>query len=380
MKTAFRHIALAQLAVLCPAAFGADGETGQAPPPMFDHRLIPSLIAEWIPDAGDRFPEQFGLAILDGVAALRPGLDEWEEPPPNPQWPGPMEENSIYFGGTDCGRFIPESIILNDGVRPDVLLITQNALVDRHYTDVLRRRLGGKCWIPRDEDQASAFETYVQEVRTGRRPNNPGLCIAKDGSILVTGIQGVMEVNGIIAKFIFERNKDDHDVYVEESYAIPWMTDYMSPHGLVLKLNAEKTDKLADADLMEDLDFWDWQTRRLLDDPQFCHRRSERWRNNPEGDKDTDHRVACRTFSKLRCAIAALYAAKGNAPQARKAFRDAHAIDPQSPEVIARYVQDCLLKEGSLDAAIDLLEHYVRVAPDDLITRTFLEKMKQLRR
>ena len=347
---------------------------------MFDHRLIPSLIAEWIPDAGDRFPEQFGLAILDGVAALRPGLDEWEEPPPNPQWPSPMKEHSIYFGGTDCGRFIPESLILNDGVRPDILLITQNALADQRYTSMLRHRLDGMCWIPRNEDLAGAFETYVQEVQTGKRPNNAGFSIAEDGRMQMSGAAGVMEINGILAKFIFERNKDDHDFYVEESYVIPWMRDYMTPHGLVLKLNSEKTGKLRKADLTEDLDFWDWQTRRLLDDPQFCRRRSERWRNNPEGDKDTDHRVACRAFSKLRCTIAALYAAEGNAPQARKAFRDAHAIDPQSPEVIARYVQDCLLKEGSLDAAIDLLEHYVRVAPDDSITRTFLEKMKQLRR
>ena len=155
--------------------------------PVHNYRLLPSLIAdEMVRDAGDSFPGNFGMPILNGADAIRAELDNLEEPLPNPLWPPPMARDAIYFGGTDCGRFIPESLTLNDGVRPDVLVMTQNALADGIYEDVLRHRLSGKCWVPPEDDCARAFETYISEVQSGKRKSMGDLKI-ENGRVQVTG-------------------------------------------------------------------------------------------------------------------------------------------------------------------------------------------------
>ncbi|MBR4614381.1 MAG: hypothetical protein IKO55_02145 [Kiritimatiellae bacterium] len=336
--------------------------------PVHNYRLLPSLIADnMVRDAGDRFPGNFGMPILNGVDAIRAELDDLEEPLPNPLWPPPMARDAIYFGGTDCGRFIPESLTLNDGVRPDVLVMTQNALADGTYTEVLRHRLFGKCWVPLEEDSGKAFETYVNEVQSGKRQAKGDLKI-ENGRVQVTGALAVMEINGIISRDIFDHNKKEHDFYVEESYVIPWMYDYLTPHGFVMKLNAEPVGRLRADACVADREFWDWQTRRLLDDPQFCRRRAERWRmekDNAGSHEDYNHRVACRAFSKTRTSIAGLYARKGLMQEAQAAFREAYMIDPQSPEAIFRSIQEVLVLTGKWNAIFDLIEHTDRVNPNN---------------
>lgn len=381
MSNAARHHALALFSLASLAAFGTEPEETGTPSPSLNHRLLPSLIAEYVPDSGEPFPARFGLPILNGVAALRPELDDLEEPPPDPQWPGPMAKNAIYFGGTDYGRFIPESLILNDGVRPDVLLITQNALVDNRYLEMLRHRLSGKCRIPHETDLREAFNTFAQEVKSGRRPDHGGLAIEEDGKVSVTGSLAVMEINGILAKWIFDHNRGSHPFYVEESYAIPWMYDHLSPHGLIMKLNAKTVGRFPARLLRSDQDFWDWQTRRLLDDPLFCRRRAERMRffSWQEGEEWEEHRVACRAFSKLRCAIAGLYAKKGLVHESKGAFHEALALDPQSPEALGRYLQECLLPQRRLGLAQELLEHRLRVNPNDPSAKAWLDAIRPYR-
>ena len=347
-------------------SIGAESVTNIGALANVNYHFVPSMIAqEMVPEAGDRFPGNFGMPILNGAEAIRAELDDLEEPLPNPQWPAPMARDAIYFGGTDSGRFFPESLTLNDGVRSDVLVITQNALADETYAEVLRRRLSGKCWFPASEDAARVFETYVAEVQSGKRLAND--IKIEDGRVHVTGALGVMEINGMTAKDIFDHNKDKHDFYLEESYVISWMYDYLSPHGFIMKLNAEKADKLRADECREDREFWDWQTRRLLDDPQFCRRRAERWRP-PKGDngsfRDVYHRVECRAFSKLRCALAGLYVRKGLMKDAQAAFREACMIDPQSPEATFRYVQEALFSSDKWNAIYDLIEFSIRIDPE----------------
>ena len=346
-------------------SIGAESVTNIGALANVNYHFVPSMIAqEMVPEAGDRFPGNFGMPILNGAEAIRAELDDLEEPLPNPQWPAPMARDAIYFGGTDSGRFFPESLTLNDGVRSDVLVITQNALADETYAEVLRRRLSGKCWFPASEDAARVFETYVAEVQSGKRLAND--IKIEDGRVHVTGALGVMEINGMTAKEIFDHNKDKHDFYLEESYVISWMYDYLSPHGFIMKLNAEKADKLRADECREDREFWDWQTRRLLDDPQFCRRRAERWRP-PKGDngsfRDVYHRVECRAFSKLRCALAGLYVRKGLMKDAQAAFREACMIDPQSPEATFRYVE-ALFSSDKWNAIYDLIEFSIRIDPE----------------
>ena len=353
----------------CLVSVGSEDDTDDLSSANFNHRLLPVLIArDMARDAGDRYPGNFGMPILNGADAIRPELDDFEEPLPNPQWPAPMAHGAIYFGGTDHGRYIPESLTLNDDVRLDVLVITQNALADNRYAEVLRHRLSGKCWVPPQEDIARAFETYITEVQSGKRQANGDLKI-ENGRVQVTGALAVMQINEIISKDIFDHNKTEHDFYVEESYVIPWMYDYLSPHGFMMKLNAEEVGRLHAGTCKADMEFWDWQTRRLLDDPQFCRRRAERCRlikglNGGNEDTDYRHRVACRAFSKLRSSIAGLYARKGLMKEAQVAFREACVIDPQSPEATFRYVQEALVGSDKWNAIFDLIEFTVRINPE----------------
>lgn len=370
-KTTWKcRLALCSLVCACLASVGAEDEAGDLSAANFKHRLLPVLIArDMARDASDRYPGEFGMPILNGADAIRPELDELEEPLPNPRWPKPMARDAIYFGGTDHGRYIPESLTLNDGVRPDVLVITQNALVDERYEGMLRHRLSGKCWVPAQEDTARAFETYVAEVQSGKRRAG-GTLKFENGRVRVAGALAVMQINEILSKDIFDHNKDEHSIYVEEGYVIPWMYDYLSPHGFMMKLNAEKADGLRPDACREDGEFWDWQTRRLLDDPQFCRRRAERCRlvKNPNGgneEEDCRHRVACRAFSKLRCALAGLYARKGRMKEAQAAFREAYAIDPQFPETTFRYIKESLAGSDKWNAIFDLIEFTVRIDPEN---------------
>ena len=232
---------------------------------------------------GHTFGWQFGAYQLDGAKAIKEQLVADEEPLPDPDWPPAMDPFSIFFGGTDPGRFVPTYMIYSADFRPDVYLITQNALADGTYMSVERDLYGDEIWIPSNDDSAEAFNIYVDEVQRGVRPANGDLKI-ENGRVQVTGALGVMEINGILTKMMWDHDRLRHSFYVEESYVIPWMYPYLSPHGLIMKLNADRTpyDPKTAA---KDRDFWDWYVRRLLSDPMF--------RRDFAGQK---------SFSKLRAA------------------------------------------------------------------------------
>ena len=295
---------------------------------------------------GHTFGWQFGAYQLDGAKAIREQLVADEEPLPDPDWPEPMEPFSIFFGGTDPGRFVPTYMIYSAMFRPDVYLITQNALADDTYMSVERDLYGDEIWIPAKEDSAEAFNIYVDEVQRGVRPANGDLKI-ENGRVQVTGALGVMEINGILTKMMHDHDRLRHSFYVEESYVIPWMYPYLSPHGLIMKINADKTPYDAKT-AAKDMDFWDWYSRRLLDDPMY--------RRDFAGQK---------SFSKLRAAIAGLYQRQGRYREASQAFREACLLYPASPEATFRYAQECLLPFRRWDVVMDMMAYTDRIDPNN---------------
>ncbi len=178
----------------------------------------------------------------------------------------------------------------------------------------------------------------MDEVQRGVRPANGDLQIM-NGRVQVTGALGVMEINGILTKMMFDHDRLRHSFYVEESYVIPWMYPYLSPHGLIMKINADRTpyDPKTAA---KDRDFWDWYTRRLLSDPMF--------RRDFAGQK---------SFSKLRAAIAGLYLKQGRRAEAAQAYREACLLYPASPEASFRYAQEILLPERKWDVVNELMDY-----------------------
>jgi len=295
---------------------------------------------------GHTFGWQFGAYQLDGAKAIKEQITADEEPLPDPDWPPAMDPFSIFFGGTDPGRFVPTYMIYSADFRPDVYLITQNALADGTYMSVERDLYGDEIWIPSNDDSAEAFNVYVDEVQRGVRPANGDLKI-ENGRVQVTGALGVMEINGILTKMMWDHDRLRHSFYVEESYVIPWMYPYLSPHGLIMKLNADRTpyDPKTAA---KDRDFWDWYTRRLLSDPMY--------RRDFAGQK---------SFSKLRAAIAGLYLKQGRYADAAQAYREACLLYPASPEASFRYAQEILLPSRRWDTVLELMDYTDYLDPNN---------------
>ncbi len=310
------------------------------------------------------------VAVATSFRRIRPGIGQYERHPGDPEKPDPalwnaawqyalevygtweqvalwspgllrmygadmtagIPEGAVFFGGTDPGRFVVNA--LGETVHTNRFrVITQNALADVSYLEYARRLHGEALSLPSSEDNASAFQTFVADIQEGRRPNL-GQISVENGRVQVTGAIAVMEINGILAKMIFERNRERNPFFVEESYVIPWMFDYLSPHGLVMKLNAEKTP-ITDSMAAEDFRFWDDYENKL-----FAH-----------GDFATDY-MAQKTFSKLRCAIAGLYAVRNRPADAEKAFAQAIRLSPESPEAHYRLVQEVLGPQKRFDEAI----------------------------
>lgn len=295
---------------------------------------------------GHDYGWQFGNYQLRGAEAIREELEPDEEPLPNPLYPREMGQGAVFFGGTDPGRFVPTYMIYSADVRPDVFLITQNALADNTFMSVTRDLYGDQLWIPTPKDSEEAFSEFVDDVRSGRRQANSDI-VVENGRVQIVGALGVMEINGILCSKIFERNKRWHDFYVEESYVIPWMYPYLTPHGLIMKINSGKTTLTQD-NVNDDMDFWDWYIRRMTRDGRYR--------------RDI---VAQKSFSKLRSAIAGLYLNRGRYAEGERAYNDARVLYPVSPEAVFRYIQEILMRQRRYDEALEALDYFCAKDPNN---------------
>jgi len=349
---------------------------------------------------GHDFGWQFGNWQLQGVDGVKEDMQAWYSPEefekqwaayPNKAYPEPMGPNAIFFGGTDPGRFVPTYMIYSAKVRQDVYLITQNALADNTYMNVMRDLYGDQIWIPSPLDSNRAFQLYIQGVQSGKIQAGADVK-TEGGKVQVQGVGGVMKINGFLSKMIFDHNQyltetktdeatrptgsvvvhEDPIVnqetglpptrtfYVEESYVLPWMYPYLTPHGLIMKINNKPTVLTAEM-IKNDTDFWNWYVDRLLNDQRFI--------------RDI---VARKSFSKLRSALAGLYAARGKPKEAEVAFRQAVDLYDLSPEANFR-LADLISRQGRFDEAIGLFDILLAKDPNNEKARQFqqrLEKMK----
>jgi tetratricopeptide (TPR) repeat protein len=330
--------------------------------PIYENYTNEQLVYEFgaSEQNGHDYGWQFGNYQMRGAEAVREELEADEEPIPNPLYPRAMGTNAVFFGGTDPGRFVPTYMIYCAKVRYDVFLITQNALADNTYMSVMRDLYGDKIYIPTPDDSGRAFQIYVEEVESGKRPRNADL-VVENGRVQVSGALGVMEINGILCDMIFKNNKARHNFYIEESYVIGWMFPYLAPHGLIMQIRPER-GPITPENVRNDMDFWDWYTRRLTRDDRFR--------------RDV---VAQKSFSKLRSAIGGLYAATGWRTEAEQAYQEARIFYPVSPEANFRLIQEVLLTQGRFDEALDIITKYNQDDPNNERGRSFSDWIMHLR-
>jgi tetratricopeptide (TPR) repeat protein len=299
-----------------------------------------------------------------------------------------MDPNAVYLGGSDAGRFVPTYMAFVESQQPDqwkadwvvhpdetakighgferrdVAVITQNALCDNYYAQYIREQYDPRFrpatwtpfekWLGRDQAYPVIPVTCVSndELRDcwdefARQPDVVER-MARGEPELRQGVEAdVFELNGVVAKKIFEKNKKDHTFYLEQSVPIDWMYPYLLPWGLIFKLNPEPMDKLPDAAVSADRKFWDAYSQKLLDDPHYrvdndavlvfgklvyWHSDLYRWRKM---DAEQEHflRLAIKLCPQLQDAVYSLthlLADQGRFTEAMDVIKQAEQDDPRN--------------------------------------------------
>ncbi|MGZ5566862.1 MAG: protein O-mannosyl-transferase family [Limisphaerales bacterium] len=245
------------------------------------------------------------------------------------------------------------------------------------------------------EDSAACFNEYITDAtkraeHDARVQNEPrqirqgeDVHFDNSGHVQVSGQVAVMAINGLLTKVIFDKNPD-HEFYVEESFPLDWMYPYLSPFGVIMKINRQPLE-LTDEIIARDHDFWSKFSDRLTGNwitydttvEQVCnwaekvyyHHDYSGFTGDPKFVRDDDGQKA---FSKLRSSIGGIYQwrsdNKGGAEGARCrkeaefAFKQAFAYCPYSPEAVYRFVQ-LLLRMGRVDDAIRIAKTCQKLDP-----------------
>ncbi len=324
---------------------------------------------------------------------------------------GSIPPGSIYFGGTDPGRFLITGMEKSQANADPFFLLTQNALADNTYLDYVRSMYGNQLYIPTAGDSEKCFRDYTAdaEKRSQNHHLKPGENVQvdpKSGRVAISGQIAVMEINGLLAKIIFDQNSN-REFYIEQSFPLDWMYPYLEPHNLIFKLDRHPLAELPQAVVQQDHDYWENLVQPMIGD----------WLNDDTSVRDiadfagkiygrhdftgfsgdpqfvrSDY--SCKMFSKERASIAGLYAWRAQRATdagekqrmnaaADLAFRQAWALCPYSSEATLQYVNFLTGEKRSSDAlllaqsAVNLPEadKSARGWMRDLITR--LQTLKQ---
>ena len=312
---------------------------------------------------------------------------------------------SIYFGGTDDGRFIISALCESQVEGRPFFTLTQNQLADQSYLDYLRAIYGKKISVPTMLDAQKAFEQYAQDV--GRRRELGQLKPGEDvrvvnGRVQISGQVAVMQINALLVKKIFDDNPS-RGFFIEESFPLDWMYPYLAPHGLIFQLNREALPELSVKEVSADQDYW----KKLADEmlgpwlndktplKDVCDFADQyglgKHLEDFKGDKGfAENADARQCFSKLRTAIAGLYAWHADHAQnadertrmiqaADLAFRQGYAMCPNSPEAIFRYV-NLLVGHQRTDDAVLLVKTSLHLQPDNQQWKDLLSRLVEFQK
>jgi hypothetical protein len=317
-----------------------------------------------------------------------------------------IPKGSIYFGGTDPGRFVISALSASHSEGRPFFTVTQNALADATYLEYLRDMYGTNIYIPTLEDSQQVFQEYVNDAQKRlekkQLKEDESVQIVED-RVQVSGVVAVMAINELLARVIIDRNPT-REVFLEESYALETLYGQSLPHGLIFKVNRQPLKELPRPTMEADRRFWKDECRALIGDvvqehtsvPEICAW-SQRVYLSPgkagfDGDllyvKDAQ---APQYFSQCRSAIAAYYdwwsrkSAKSESVELNKeadfAHRQAIALSPFNPAVVFRYAEFLLSNQRTNDAKV-LIQTMLKIDPakhmeiDSEKLKTSLKKLK----
>jgi tetratricopeptide (TPR) repeat protein len=278
-------------------------------------------------------------------------------------------------------------------------------LLEEAYPGLIAKSPGGvypdrEILIATPEDSQRCFQTYLEDAQKRLRhdaqfPNEPRqIKLGEDVHLMgegteqrvqVSGQVAVMSINGLLTKVMFDKNPEN-EFYVEESFPLEWMYDYLTPFGVIMKIERKPLPYLTEEILQRDHEFWSDFSERLIgnwityDTPvkdivkfaedTYLRRNFAHYKGDLKFARDDQ---AQKAFSKLRSSIAGVYAwrigevtsqliaLQSRPPQEQAAlrgeiarlsalrqrmiketdfaFRQAFAFCPYSPEAVFRYCQ-----------------------------------------
>ncbi|MEY2429349.1 MAG: bla regulator protein blaR1 [Verrucomicrobiota bacterium] len=259
-------------------------------------------------------------------------------------------------------------------------------------------------YIPTAEDSQKSFQEYLAgaQRRLKEKKLKPGEDVRmNEGKVQVSGQVAVMSINGLLAKIIFDRNPD-REFYIEESFPLDWMYPYLSPNGLIMKVNRQPLPSLSEELVQQDHEYWSRYLQPMLGDwlnydtsvakvaafveKVYLKHDLGGFMGDPQFVEDTG---AQKAFSKLRSSIGGVYAwritdAKTSDERQRMtkeadfAFRQSFALCPISPEALFRYV-NLLLSLNRTDDARLLVETSLKLDPKNAQDKDLLEHLRDFK-
>jgi len=292
---------------------------------------------------------------------------------------------SIYFAGNDPGRFAVTALCQSHTDADPFFVLTQNALIDKTYLRYLAGMYGSRIYIPTEEEFTTTYDNYVREALQRQKENKliPGEFLKEvNGKVEVNGVAGIMMMNGVLSKLMFDKNPD-REFFVEETFPLEWMYPHLAPHGLIMKINRQPL-LAVDAELLQrDRDYWKQHVHPLIGGwldqntsiaeitlfAERVHLRKDF--SGFEGDREfIENEAPQRLFSKLRVCIGGIYAWRAQRAdsaaekqqlfaEAELAFRQAFALSPRCVDAVFRYVE-VLIPQQRFDDAILIAETHAK--------------------
>ena len=264
-----------------------------------------------------------------------------------------LPKSSVVFGGTDPGRFVPTYMILGESGqspkvkrdpafdRRDLYIITQNGVGEPLY----RKYLADQYSVSRPAPK-NAFERWLG--RADAYPQKPLVFPSEEEieaavkselkTATETGKFDPSIPHSVVTRLIWEKNREAHDFYVEESFPLEWSYDHALPHGLVYKITKDPLTEIPKDVVEQDFTFWGTYIDQLRADPSFAN--------------DFD---AHRSFSKLRATTGNLYKHRKMDQEAERAYRQALTIWPGNGESL-HALSRILWDREDFDGVLEMLK------------------------
>lgn len=312
-------------------------------------------------------------------------------------------------------KFISENPLGHTRVRLNRLLL------EAAYPEIVPS-IGGlypdrEILTPSPDDSAKAFNDYLTDaqLRHSRGQLKPGEDFRIDpaGRVQVSGQVAVMAINGLLTKVIFDKNPQN-EFFVEESFPLDWMFPYLTPFGVIMKINREPLPEITQEIVDRDHRYWSEYMERTIGkwltyetsltnicqwaERVYLHGDYKNFTGDRKFVRDDN---AQKAFSKLRSSIGGIYAWRvgmmGGVPtqpqflaktqaerermikEAEFAFKQALALCPYSPEAVYRLI-NLLAPQNRYDEALLVAKTCLKFDPENGAIVNLVSDLERLKK